>query len=507
MNPAYAVWGAAEARAHDQAAVERGVDPAWLMEVAGAKAAGVLTARAPQGPVTVLVGPGQNGGDGLVVARYLARQRPTRVVLLRGVPHFAGADRLVVAARGYGAEILPESDLPRALAQSQWVVDAVLGTGLTGPLREWAYSALSRVAEVGLPVWALDLVSGVESDTGVYRGPDGLRAEGTVTFGALKWGQVLYPGAGRGGEVWVADIGLPSLGDEGARLPLPAAYRRLLPPVLPDRHKYRRGRVVVIGGSEAMPGAPVLAAEAALRAGAGVVELWVPEALAARVRPSPALLVRPVGRPGERVLRLTPAEEAMLSRADAVVFGPGGGRALAPNLLARILALGRPVVVDGDGLGLLTAVPGADRATEVVLTPHEGEMARLLGCSPAAVHADRVGAFRAAAARYAGTVVLKGPFTIVGDRRHQAVNPSGGPELATAGSGDVLSGIIAALWAQGLAGREAATLGVYLHGWCGTFAAEHRGRAVVAPDVIDALPEAWAAVEAERRPWGLPEGC
>lgn len=508
VNAGIPVLTAEEARAKDAAAARQGIDPAWLMEVAGAKAAMAIERVVPEGPVVVVVGPGHNGGDGLVVARYLARQRDTRVVLLRGVPHFPGADRLVAAARAYGAEILPESDLKAALASAAVVVDAVLGIGLAGPLREWAAQALTLMAGPGRFRVALDIVSGVDSDRGECWGPEGWAVDLTITFGALKWGHLCYPGAQAAGQLWVADIGLPA-GPEGAGAWMrpPQWYRQALPVWAGDAHKYRRGRVVVIGGSRAMPGAPVLAAEAALRGGAGLVEVWVPEGLAARVRPSPALLVRPLPETAAGSLRLEgPAWEGV-RRADAVVFGPGAGPGVPPALLRRLLAEARRVVVDGDGLSLLGVLGtlSVDAANKLVLTPHEGEMARLLGQPASAVRRDRRSAFLEAAARWPGTLVLKGPFSIVGTGSLQVVNPVGGSELATAGSGDVLSGLIGSLLAQGAPPLEAAALGAYLHGWCGVQARRKAGRAVTAPDLIAALPEAFAAVEAMSRPELYPE--
>lgn len=495
------IWTAAEARAHDGWAVAHGVEAAWLMEVAGAKAAADFEQWAPSGPVAVVVGTGQNGGDGLVMARNLAPRRPVRVVLLRGVPTFPHAERLVRAAQAWGARVDGEDGLDAALEEARVLVDAILGTGLKGAPRDWAAGAIERMMAAQKPVYALDIPSGLDADTGQAAGPV-IAAARTVTFGAVKWGHWCYPGAGLCGALVVADIGLG--GDpSGARWVDPATAAAWVKPLDPGGHKYRRGRVAVVGGAPGMPGAPVMAAEAALRAGAGVVELFVPSGLLSRVRPDWSLLVHGTGESPSGGLALTDADLTRLANADAIVFGPGLGPDVEPANLSKILALAKPTLIDADGLRLIPHL-GAQLGPEVVWTPHEGEMARLLGQTSGAVAAARREAFQSGLDRFAGCLVLKGPHTISGTSAQKWVNTSGVAELATAGSGDVLSGIIAGLMAQGYGIPEAAALGVYLHGWAGFFAAEALGRTMSATDVSAHLADAYRAVQTGKRPPGLP---
>lgn len=469
----------------DAEAEARGVSGAWLMEVAGAKAAQVIEATMGPGPVTVVVGTGKNGGDGLVVARFLARDRAVTVVLVQGVPHFEGAERLLEAARKTGARILPGGDLAAALHEAALVVDGLLGTGVVPPLREWAKAAIAEINEAGRPVVSLDLPSGVDSDTG-QAPEEAVRAALTVTFGAGKWGHFAFPGAELRGKLAVADIGL-RLPPASARIAEGPMLRAALKPLARDGHKYRRGRVAVVGGGPDMPGAPQLAALAAQRTGVGLVELVVPRSLVGRVAPSPAALVRGAASDESGRLWLDGDDLAHLAEMDAVVVGPGLGPGVSSDVMRGLLRLDRPLVIDAGGLALAAAAPWEGRTGPVVMTPHEGEMGRILGISAAEVRGDRLAAARAACDRFGAAVLLKGPYTIGQSPSGTVVNPSGVPELATAGSGDVLAGIIGGLLAQGYGALEAMAVGAYAHGMAARRGIRRHGPSLIATDLIEAL--------------------
>lgn len=476
---------AAEAEAMDREAEARGVAPEWLMEVAGAKAAHAIEASMGPGPVTVVVGSGKNGGDGLVVARFLARERPVAVVLVRGVPHFDGAERLVEAAGKTGARIVGGEELSGALADAAVVVDALLGTGVRPPLRDWAKAAIEAINRAERPVASLDLPSGVTSDTG--QAPDGaVRAVLTIAFGAAKWGHFAFPGADLRGKLAVADIGL-RLPRDAARIGDGPMLHHLLKPLQADGHKYRRGRVGVVGGSPDMPGAPQLAAAAAQRTGVGLVELVVPRSILNRVAPSPAILVRAAGADAAGRLWLGADDLALLRQMDAIVVGPGLGRGVATDVMRALLNLECPLVIDADGLALAATVRWDARSAPVVMTPHEGEMAGLMDSSAAEVRDDRIGAVRRARERFGAGILLKGPYTIAQTSAGTVVNPTGVPELATAGSGDVLAGLIGGLLAQGYDALEAMAIGAYVHGTAARRGARRHRQSLIATDLVESL--------------------
>lgn len=485
------VWTVAESRAEDAWAAARGVPPLSLMELAGARAADFLVGEGLPGRILVLVGPGANGGDGLVAVRHLARHTDVRFALMGGMPRFAGAEGLLRAAMAYGARMVPETEF--AELDADWVVDAVFGTGFHGTLGD-AIGVWDRIAARGTPVYALDILSGMDGDSGEYAGP--VTAAATLTFGATKWGHWGYPGAARSGRIAVLDIGLRESGlPVGGQWMAAGWARARLPRLGVLGHKYRRGRVMVVGGSAAMAGAPQLAAEAALRTGAGLVDMLVPRGILSRLAVPAPIMVRGCRETADHALNPGPQDWEYLARADVIVFGPGLGTSVGAELLRDVLALGKMTVIDADGLRLL---PGIDRKAgggKVILTPHSGEAARLLDTTAEAVDRDRRQALGQLVQRYRAGVVLKGCCTLTGSGGMVTVNTSGGPELATAGSGDVLAGVVGALAAQGLDSDAAMALGAYAHGWAGDLAAARLGRGMTAKDVIDALPRAWRRIE------------
>lgn len=498
------VWTVAQARQSDQTATKAGVPFLSLMELAGRRAADVVASYARGEPIAVLVGPGANGGDGLVLARHLARTTPVGVIIPGKSPGFPGAEDLIRAARAYGAEILDEAAGRTWMQRARILVDGLLGTGFHGRLQEVpGFSLLEAAGALRIPVYAIDLLSGVNGDSGAYSGPE-LAVAGTVTFGAAKWGHFGYPGTLLTGKLWVADIGLPDTAGSG-RWMTPAMARAMVKDPVATVSKYGRGRVAVLGGSPGMSGAPVMAAWAALKTGAGLVDLMVPRGIGRHVNAPTPLMVWSAEETGDGALNPGEKDWDRIRRADAVVFGPGAGRHLDPRLLDRLVAEEKPLVIDADGLNLLARHPRALPA-RVVLTPHSGEMGRLLGSEADAVDGDRRQAVLSFADRFGDAgVLLKGRHSLAMAERFIVVNTTGGPELATAGSGDVLAGVIGALLAQGLPPRDALALGAYLHGWAGHHAVSRHGRAVTALDLIEALGSAWQSVEKEHTPKDLPE--
>uniref|UniRef100_UPI002583E8E2 NAD(P)H-hydrate dehydratase n=1 Tax=Acidiphilium sp. TaxID=527 RepID=UPI002583E8E2 len=417
----------------DRAAIAAGVSGLALMEAAGRAVARAMRRRLAPGRVLVLAGPGNNGGDGYVAARLLQQAGwPVRLAAL--APPRADGDAALAAARWSGP-MAPFT--PEAAASADYVIDAVFGAGLSRPLAAPIAATLAAARRIV----AVDVPSGLDGATGAARGAVSSAAF-TVTFFRLKPGHLLLPGRALCGEIMLADIGLPAsvLGAIGvsALLNQPALWR--LRRAMAADHKYRRGSVAVLAGE--MTGAALLAAHAARRIGAGLVSI---QSLAPLSQAPPGLIVRHA-----------PLAEL---RADAVVCGPGLGVAMAQARLPAVLRAGRCVVADADALTACAGRPETLRGA-AVLTPHDGEFTRVFG----AIGEDRLAAARGAACLSGAVVVLKGAATIIAapDGR-AAINASAPPALATAGSGDVLAGMIGGLLAQGLAAFEAALAAVWLH--------------------------------------------
>ncbi len=494
------IWTKSQASIQDRRAVEAGVPFLSLMEVAGAKAAQYIRQRFNQSinRVVVLVGKGANGGDGLVLARHLAPYYAVVVKMLDGEPGFYGARAMVDAAQKFGAAI--QTGWSGTL-DADLVVDGVFGTGFHGTLDHKAMLDIYQIiAHRGIPLIALDMLSGVAANSGAYMGPP-TKALATIAFGASKWAHWGYPGAAMRGDLIVADIGLGLFNEAVDHWLDPALATQWLPSLNVLGHKYSRGRVVVIGGSAGMGGAPVLAGMAALRSGAGLVTLIVPRTVASRVKVPSTLLVHEAPA-AHGSLRWSDKESAACARADAIVFGPGVGGAVLPEVLEVIAALGKPMVVDADGLRLLAKMPRLIFLAPLVITPHSGEAAALLG--RADIDDDRPAATRELMQRYHARVILKGAYSIVGDVDQLRVNPVGTKEMATPGSGDVLAGMVGSLMAQGMEAGMAASLGAYWHGWAGLVGSEKYGESLIATDIIDSIATARVRVHQGVRPPGAP---
>ncbi|MFF3528985.1 NAD(P)H-hydrate dehydratase [Streptomyces rubiginosohelvolus] len=429
--------------------------------------------------VLLLVGSGDNGGDALYAGARLARRGAgVRALLLAPDRAHSGG---LAAFRAAGGQVV---DGPDGLGVLDLVVDGITGIGGRGGLREDATELVHTVTRDRTPVISVDLPSGVEADTGEVHG-EAVRADATVTFGTYKPGLLIDPAAEHAGALRLVDIGL------GPELPEPpdlealqyADVAALLPVPGAESDKYRRGVVGVVAGSERYPGAAVLAVAGALRGGAGAVRYVGPGADAV------------IARFPEALVHAGPPSKA--GRVQAWVVGPGlGDGRQAEAAVADVLAADVPVLVDADGLRLLDAETVRTRTAPTVLTPHAGEAAALLGTAREEVESGRLTAVRELAARYRATVLLKGSTTLIAEARDTPVrvNPTGTAYLATAGSGDVLSGLTGSLLAAGLAPRDAASVGAYLHG----LAARHGsdGAPVSAQDVADGIPSAWRDVRA-----------
>jgi NAD(P)H-hydrate epimerase len=491
------LYDAREMRAVDAWAIERrAVPPLELMERAGAGLARCVARVARPGAVRVVVGKGNNGGDGLVVARLLREEgREVDVLAAVALGELRGdAEANLRALPGQA----PRPLHPGALDGSGVVVDALLGTGFTGAPREPAAGAIAAINACGATVVACDVPSGVDASTGEVAG-EAVRADLTATFHGPKVGLHVAPGAIHAGAVEQVDIGVPRGAPAAANAGLISERVLALYPRR-GRHgsKFSSGVVVVAGGARGLTGAPTMAALAAQRAGAGYVQVAVPASaeLALTLR----LLEGMTRALPEQDGAHTPAGvEALLElagRAGSVVLGPGLGRGEGAVAFARESArrLAVPLLIDADGLnahaGQLESL--RRRGAPTVLTPHAGELGRLLGRDPEAVGAHRLACAREAAQRSGAVVLLKGDDTIVASPQGRvAISAGGTPALATAGTGDVLSGLIGALLAKGVDGFEAAALGCLAHVRAGVAAAEaHTADGVIAGDVIEALPRA-----------------
>lgn len=493
-----------QTRAAEAAAVQAGVSLRSLMERAGAALAEEVAKRVPDGPVVVVAGPGNNGGDGWVAARVLhAEERDVRVLTLCD-PEALGGEAAQAAADAVRAGVrwrLVDGSLDGELAVATCVVDAMLGIGAKGPLREPLDSWAKAVNASDALVVSADVPTGVDADTGAVS-EEAVIADVTVTFSTLKLGLIQAPGSAYAGEIVLVDVGVP----EGALSPHgapevwePEEYAALLPLPAPDAHKNSRGRLLVIAGSAAFPGAAVLAVRGAQRAGAGYVTLATPHPA---TRPAHAYLTSApvIGmvsmQGGSFSSKAAQPLLDLASEYDAVVLGPGLTMADGAVYVVRELVreLTKPLVIDADGLNALADAPSLleRRTAPTVITPHPGELARLLGTTAASVQANRLGHAAALAAPHRA-VVLKGAGTVVANDERTVIITAGTPALATAGTGDVLAGIVGALLAQGLTPLEAGALGAWLHGRAGeAAAAELTPMCVTADDIPDFLPAAAA---------------
>lgn len=464
----------AQMAAADQAAMASGVPGLELMERAGRAVAEAVAARFSPRQTVVLAGPGNNGGDGYVVARVLAEQGWD--VRVEALSPAKSPDAVAAAGRWSGQTGI----LSDRSGEADLIVDALFGAGLDRPLDGKAARLARRLKATPRQIVAVDMPSGVAGDTGRPLGPASFAAALTVTFHRRKPGHVLQPGRALCGEVVVADIGL---GATTAKLfeNDPALWLNRYPWPRVNAHKHSRGRLIVVSGDAWSTGAARLAARAALRVGAGLVTLLSPpEALMTNAAHLEAIMLRPF----ETELEL----EAAASEVEAAIIGPAAG--VTEATLSNVLALARTgaaLVVDADALSVFRDEPeelfsALDR--DDVLTPHPGEFERIFP-GLLARRPERITATREAAARAQAVVLLKGPDTVIASPDGRAVvNLNGSPWLATAGSGDVLAGLIGGLLAQGMGSFEAACAGAWIHAAC----AEAFGPGLIAEDLPGLVP-------------------
>jgi NAD(P)H-hydrate epimerase len=483
----------------DRWAIEEvGISSLDLMERAGEGLAALVAERAPEGRVAVVCGKGNNGGDGFVAARVLREQgREVRVLMVADPEEYSG-DAKANLARLPGRP--PSPFAPLRLIDAAAIVDAILGTGFAGTVREPAAGAIEAINECAgtAQIIACDIPSGVNGSTGEVEGA-AVRAAATATFHAGKPGLWISPGKAHAGDVRTVDIGIPPGGPGSASIGLIAgSVHEVIPQRASDSTKFTAGEVLVCGGSLGLTGAPCMASEAAMRAGAGYVTALVPESLD-HIFEVRLLEVMTVPLADEHGVLTTAAAEQVLDRArraGVLVLGPGLGRSDETFRLVRSLAKNAslPLVLDADGLNAhaqrLESLSG--RTAPTVLTPHAGELARLLGSDSSEVAAHRLRSARAAAAASGAIVLLKGDDTLVAHPDGRvAVNPGGAPALATAGTGDVLSGVIGAMLAKRIDPFAATCAAAFVHAAAGRLAAREIGsEGVIASDVIERLPAA-----------------
>lgn len=501
-----ALYTAAQTRELDRLAIAAGTPGAELMTRAGEAAFDVLCQCWPEARrIAVLCGGGNNGGDGYVVARLAHAAGLAPHIHFTTPAEQLQGDALTMAqsCREAGIPMTPLTldSLPESV---DLLVDGLLGTGLSGALRDRMAALLSALNALPVPRLALDIPSGLGADTGMPLGAV-LRADRTCTFIGLKRGLLTGEGPVHAGELRFFDLQVDrdvyTRVPPDCRVPVPADLSVRLPVRRADGHKGRYGHVLVIGGDHGFAGAPVMSAQAAARCGAGKVSLITrPEHVAVALTRQPEIMARGVDDAAEAA--------PLMEAATVIAIGPGLGRGeWGRALLAMALDSGKPLVVDADALTLMAEDAGIGDS-DWVLTPHPGEAGRLLGASAAAIQRDRFAALDSLSARYGGTVLLKGLGTLIqgegphGDRERALIR-DGNPGMASGGMGDVLTGVIAALRAQGLSGYDAARLGAMVHARAADAAAQQAGpRGLLATDLLSFLRTELNVFPAEERKSG-----
>lgn len=509
LPSAVKVATAEQMREFDRRAIEEyGVPSIVLMENAGrhvADAVQDVLSSTDGRRVVIVAGRGNNGGDGYVVARHLHEAGIDVSVYLLTDPSDVRGDAKVnldiLVKTGISVtQVRSASELQMPLAHSSVIVDAIFGTGLHGDVTGLAADVIDVINSLHRPVVAVDIPSGLDSNTGKVLGVC-VNADYTITFALPKIGLVTLPGAERVGDLTVVDIGIPQqLFDEvNTELPGDEWVSARLPVRPPDGHKGTFGTALIIAGSSGYTGAAAMASEAALRSGVGLSTLAVPAGLQDMMAVKlTEVMTRALPQTGDRALSTEAVDPALAlaEKASAVVVGCGLGRhpETCGFVHKFVRSIRKPLVVDADGLNCLSE----DLSTlegehgDIILTPHPGEMARLLGTTGAEIQSNRMDAAREAASRFHCTVVLKGARTLIAEPSGRVyMNPTGNVGMATGGTGDVLAGTIGGLLAQGLSPVDAAACGTFVHGKAGDIAAEQLGVAgMIAGDVLNALPEA-----------------
>jgi hydroxyethylthiazole kinase-like uncharacterized protein yjeF len=505
---------------------EGGIPGIVLMENAGTGAAELLIRSFPEvraGWVAVLAGRGNNGGDGFVIARHLMNAAiPTKVYLFASIDEVKGdAQTNLESWLNMGGELIEipyRGNFTRAkkeLATAHLFVDAIFGTGLQREVTGCIKTVIAFINSLSIPVVAVDIPSGVDATEGKVLGI-AIRADLTTTFGLAKIGQVIEPGRQYVGRLAVVDIGIPRSFIEEADIKTHLIDREelnlsLLDPRPPDAHKGDYGHLCVLAGSPGKTGAAAMICQGALRIGAGLVTLGIPASL------NPILeaklteaMTEPLPDAGSGYLSsdALKAIRQLLKGKTALALGPGiSTQPQVQELLVELIPrVSVPQVIDADGITAVASRPDIlkECKSSVVLTPHPGEMARLIDSTPQKVQDDRIGVAKAFATTYNCIVVLKGNRTVIATPDEKIyINPTGNPGMASGGVGDVLTGIIGGLMAQGLSPLDAALWGVYLHGMAGDLAVQTIGEiSLIAGDIIDYIPRALTEVNARVKSQG-----
>jgi hydroxyethylthiazole kinase-like uncharacterized protein yjeF len=505
-----------EMRSLDREAIEKyGIPEEILMENAGEAAYRVIAEETGirERTFAVLCGIGNNGGDGLVVARkILSGGGAVKVFLLGDADTFSGAakknfeiaERLPFQMRSVETADSIRSDIAHADA----VIDAIFGTGLTRDVKGLYREIIDLVNEKGSRVFSLDIPSGIDGNTGNILGA-AVKAHSTITFGLPKRGNILYPGYEYGGTLYVSPISFPpalqNRGDIRVSINMPVP----LPPRKKEGHKGDFGEALFIAGAASYIGAPYFAAYSFLKAGGGYSRLAAPASIAAHVAAKGSEIViipQKETKTGSMARRNKTALLSLAEKMDMIILGPGLSLHEETQDLVRELAAGiyKPLLIDGDGLTALSSRPAIlkKRKAATILTPHPGEMARLTKKKVADISADKIGILQKTAEDLNAVIVLKGAHSLIGCPDGQVfINMSGNPGMAKAGTGDVLTGTIAAMYGLGLPVPEAVRKGVFIHGFAGDLAAEERGEdGISAQDILDYLP---LAMRLDRE--GIPE--
>lgn len=499
-----------------------------LMEIAGLGASKLLLELMEGMPaaVTVLCGRGNNGGDGLVVARHLHRAGLDVQVFIIGSPSSSSGvskdnqtNRDILQGLGVEINYITDTDLEpvkTSIWQTSAIVDAVLGTGLDRPVEGVYEQIIELINDSGRPVLAIDIPSGVNSDTGQMMGC-AVRAAATATFGSIKPGLLCHPGATLAGDIRVIDIGLPmpetlpeELRDSLPQLEIPRWWlatavdvQEKLPPRPVDSHKGSFGQILVVAGSLGMSGASIMSSKSCLRSGAGLAILATPRSLIAGL-PTEEIIYKGLAETDAGTISLEALHdlEAEMERAEVMVVGPGLSSNVETIKFVHELVkkIRVPCVIDADALNALSQNPKVLQDTEggFVFTPHPKELSRLMGKTVKEIQQDRIRSAQEAAKRFGVTIVLNGAHSVVATPDDDVyIVPTGNSGMATAGSGDVLSGVIAGLLAQGMNRTWAAVAGTYIHGAAGDLAAAEIGEdGILASGIMDSIPIAMKLLRA-----------
>lgn len=459
--------------------------------------------------ITIVAGKGNNGGDGLAIARHLMNKGSTVSVYLLAEGSSVKGDAQINLKifKKMGGEIYDVSSfdlkaLKGAALHSNIIVDAIFGTGLSTDVKGLHADVISLINSIGKPIVSVDIPSGISADTGKLLGV-AIKADMTVTFALPKIGLLVYPGAGYVGDLKIVDISIPKgiseIGSIQTNLLTMVEMRDMIPDRMVDSHKGSFGHVAVIAGSVGKTGAAAMTSLSSLRAGAGLVSLAIPSSLnqtLAQKLTEVMTFPLPEGPKGFIGSQAEGVISEFISDKDVVAIGPGISTNKETQELIRRLVkrISLPMVIDADGINAFVGYTDIlkDISVPLVITPHPGEMARLLGVNPSDVQADRIGISRRFSAEYHLYLVLKGARTIIAEPSGVTyINPTGNPGMATAGTGDILTGIIAGLTAQYLDIGKAVRLGVFLHGLAGDLAAKKSGEmGMIAGDLMDMIPEA-----------------